>query len=407
MKDRNHLYEFEMTALDGVVNKDAGVIKGVSVITCGIQAKGHNLEVDKTTIEQMCHLCQGKGQVPVKWNHRSGADAVNGFLTNFSIVGNKLKADWHLLKTHDKYETAMELAERMPKDVGFSASFTGLSELEDGRKVYPPNDETKYMHLKEGDNDMPVPPGEKIFARCDDVASVDLVAAPAANPSGMFSSEVDSPRHDMATKANTGETPDETKDAATILLGEFRRFAADTNKRLEGLESTVQELSGEEEEEEEPEPPGKGGKGTKEEDHEEFESLSDVLHYFETRLETAKNERDQQEFQAAYTTLESRVSSLLELNEQLAGENRLLAVAYKELSSKTKNVVEFAAGSDGQSRPVVRSTSGRKLTEFEARVEALKKDGKSAAEAMTFAVDEDLDRYTRHLESKGAFAQTL
>ena len=131
-------YHFEVTELSGDLDKEAGVIRGVSVITGGVQAKGHNLEVDATTLAQMHALGEKKGQVPVKWNHKTGADAVNGFFTNFRIEGTKLKADWHLLKSHGQYSHAMELAERMPENVGFSASFMGLSELSDGTKVFNP-----------------------------------------------------------------------------------------------------------------------------------------------------------------------------------------------------------------------------------------------------------------------------
>ena len=55
----------------------------------------------------------------------------------------------------------------------------------------------------------------------------------------------------------------------------------------------------------------------------------------------------------------------------------------------------------------VKASGGRKLTAFEQRVEALKATGKSVGEAMIFAVEEDSERYTQHLEAKGAFVQTL
>ena len=207
--DGKQIYHFEFTTLEGVVNAEDGVIEGVSVITGGVQAKGHNLEVDATTLEQMRDLGIEKGQVPVKWNHKSGADAVNGFLQNFRIKGKKLLADWHLLKTHPQYDQALELGE------------------------------------------------------------------------------------------------------------------------------------------------------------------------------------------------------LLDVNEQLLGENAILAEAYQELSAKTRNVIEFSAGTDGTPRPTVRSTGGRTLTAFEQRVEQLKREGKGPADAMIFAVEENDERYQQHLKAKGAFAKTL
>jgi hypothetical protein len=154
------VYHFEVVAplSDAAVDSENGVIKGVSIITCGVEARGHDLEVDDTTVSQMFLCANGMGQVPVKWNHKSGADAINGYLSNFSVEGNKLKGDWHLLKTHAQYDQAIELAERMPKNFGLSAAFAGQGEKKGG----------------------------KTKARCTELISVDLVANPAANPDGLF-----------------------------------------------------------------------------------------------------------------------------------------------------------------------------------------------------------------------------
>lgn len=134
-----------------------GVIRGVSVITSGLIARGHDLEVDGVTLDQMQKCAESKGQVPVKVDHKSGAAAVCGYLCNFHRDDNKLKADWHLLKSHPQREQILEVAHRMPKGVGLSASF-----------VSPEN-------------------GERGKARCSELISVDYVTLPAANPDGMFS----------------------------------------------------------------------------------------------------------------------------------------------------------------------------------------------------------------------------
>ena len=383
------VYHFEFSTVEGVVNAEDGVIEGVSVITGGVRAKGHNLEVDATTLEQMRDLGTGKGQVPVKWNHKSGADAVNGFLQNFRIKGKKLLADWHLLKTHPQYGQALELVTRMPKNVGLSASFIGKNEKKGGKE----------------------------FARCEDLISVDLVATPAANPDGMFEAGVDSGTEDMADTLKPGDSPDTTQDAATILLGEFRQFAASVNTRLIALEepeADPADPSGNDDEEEDGDD-GEDGEGEATDGDEGaeagapagFQNIGQVLQYFEARLDAAATARERQEFESAQHTLEDRVGELLDVNEQLLGENAVLAEAYKELCDKTKSVVEFSAGTDGTPRPTVRATSGRTLTRFEARVEQLRREGKSPGDALIFAVEEDSARYTQHLEAKGAFAQQL
>jgi hypothetical protein len=61
----------------------------------------------------------------------------------------------------------------MPDTFGLSISFTGEHE--------------------ESDNDI-------VFARCTEIYSADLVDAPAANPTGLFSAKVDSAKKDMDEK---------------------------------------------------------------------------------------------------------------------------------------------------------------------------------------------------------------
>jgi hypothetical protein len=154
------IIEFRALGLDhGKIDKENGVIHDVSLITSNIEARGHNLHTDDTTLEQICGLATEMGQVPVKWNHKTGADSVNGFVTNFWVHGNKTKADWHLLMSHPNYDQAIELAERMPQNVGLSVAFVAATPEEiNGKK----------------------------FARVEELVSVDLVAQPAANPGGLF-----------------------------------------------------------------------------------------------------------------------------------------------------------------------------------------------------------------------------
>lgn len=144
------------------VDSTNGVIHGVAVITSGVKARGHDLEVDAKTLSQIKECAEKLGTVPVKWNHRTGADAVNGYLDNFRIEDAKLLGDWHLLKSHDRFAQAIEMAERMPANVGLSAAFMGEDEMENGVKK----------------------------ARCSELISVDLVANPAANPSGLFEAKL-------------------------------------------------------------------------------------------------------------------------------------------------------------------------------------------------------------------------
>jgi hypothetical protein len=175
-------FSSDFTELTGRVDTVNGVIHGVSIITGGVTARGHDLQVDETTLKQIKECAEKMGTVPVKWNHRSGADAVAGYLDNFRIEGVKLLGDWHLLKSHSQYEQAIEMASRMPKNVGLSAAFMGNDEMVNGKKS----------------------------ARCEDLISVDVVAQPAANPNGLFSAKfndsVDSTTKEITLMSNNTNT---------------------------------------------------------------------------------------------------------------------------------------------------------------------------------------------------------
>lgn len=362
----------------GKVDAKNGVIRGVSVITSGITAKGHNLETDATTLLQMKGLADEKGQVPVKWNHKTGADAVNGYLMNFRIEDDKLKADWHLLKNHSQYEHALELAERLPTGVGLSASFVGKNEKKAGKQL----------------------------ARCDDLLSVDLVATPAANPDGLFEARVDNAGGDMAENSKPdGGTAEQEQTDLNAVLGAVE----DLGQRFTSFEQRLSAMEEDDDEPEEPDDPDADGEEDEEEPEDrEFNSMGEVAQFLESRLEQIEDNRERREFETAFNELSGRMESLMELNQQLAGENEVMAEALQELSAQTDRTVEFSAGNENEGpKPRIINNRERQLTEFEARVEEIKAEGKDFGAAILEAQKEDSARYQRHLQAKGAFAQEL
>lgn len=151
------------------VNRESGVIEGVSVITEG-EAKGHGVFIDATTLRQVKECAdQFSDGVQVKVNHGTGFDSIVGVLRSFRIDGQKLIADLHLLRNHEMRDRLFEMAEELPGSIGLSISFSGGTE-----EI-----------------------GKKQFARCTELYSVDFVDRPAANPSGLFN-RVDSPPNGMA-----------------------------------------------------------------------------------------------------------------------------------------------------------------------------------------------------------------
>src|SRR4051794_13048328 len=135
------------------------IVPGVSVCSLG-EAKGHNLKVDETLLSQLATEIQRKGRVAVKLNHRGGLDTVIGWLENARIAAGKLVADLGLLEAAKDFHFVCELLEKFGNSIGLSPAFTGSPE--------------------------PLPDGS-VAARCEELNSVDLVAEPAANPTGLFS----------------------------------------------------------------------------------------------------------------------------------------------------------------------------------------------------------------------------
>ncbi|MEA3210977.1 MAG: hypothetical protein QOE70_4034 [Chthoniobacter sp.] len=199
----------------GVVDAVNAVIRDVSVITGNVEAEGHDLVVDNTTVSQLFAAAQKTGQIPVNLDHASGIKDTCGYLNNFRIAGHKLRADWHLLETHEETPRMLERAERMPGCFGLSVKFKGKGEKK----------------------------GLKKFARCEKLISVDCVTQPAANPDGLFSVPVDTHRKGMATrKAPTGESEPTLADIFQLIQEQGEQLA-DIGTRVEASEQFQQDLA--------------------------------------------------------------------------------------------------------------------------------------------------------------------
>lgn len=169
-------------------------IPAVSVLTSGT-ARGHNLEIDGVTLEQVKECAESYANgVKVNENHGAGIGDIIGKLNNFRIddSGTKLLADLTFLDSReDRAKYYMDLAKSIPESFGISISFSGESEKnKDGLDL----------------------------ARCSELYSADLVQNPASNPTGLFSAKnsciaVDSNINDMQTKPDTDIT--EGTDAKT------------------------------------------------------------------------------------------------------------------------------------------------------------------------------------------------
>lgn len=196
--------------MSGQVDRANAVIRNVSLITGFLTAEGHDLEVDATTLTQILLSAQKMGQVPVKLNHGSGIENVCGYLENFRLEGNKVKGDWHLLKSHSETDKMLERAERMHSAFGLSVAFKGKGVLIAGGKK---------------------------AARCEELKAVDCVTSPAANPDGLFSSrEVDTQKtNSMSTQNKNIEF---TAEQVAELIAENARLADENEQLTSHIESS-------------------------------------------------------------------------------------------------------------------------------------------------------------------------
>jgi hypothetical protein len=192
------------------IDADAGVIRGVAVITAG-PARGHMdwangkpLFADATTLKQVMECAnEFSGGLKVKFNHGSGVADIVGRLTGFRIDGEVLRADFTALSSSPHRAYLFEIASTIPESFGLSISFSG--EPENGDK--------------------------QSFARCAEIYSADFVDEPAANPNGLFQrgSAVAQSKPKSSLKME-----DEKKDPVAEMMAALAALTA----RLEKLEAT-------------------------------------------------------------------------------------------------------------------------------------------------------------------------
>jgi len=133
-------------------------LKNVSILTAG-EARGHNLLIDETSLQQALAVAQSMGRIKVTNGH--GAQQVMdilGYVENFRIEGSRLLGDLTLLNS-EKADYVASLAGLMPDQFGLSLTFSGVPEDRAGER----------------------------FARVTEIYDVSVVTQPAANPAGMFS----------------------------------------------------------------------------------------------------------------------------------------------------------------------------------------------------------------------------
>lgn len=170
-------------ASDSRIDAESGVLRGVSLITKGY-AKGHTfmgepIIADDTTLDEVTTAAQGfTDGVPVMFDHGSGISDLVGSIKEIYRDGEKVRGNLYLLKTHESFDTIIEMAESMPSNFGLSISFMNAPEPVMGNDEEPDDDGDEEGDVTGDANDIVA-----YAARIAELYSCDLVQAPALNAS--------------------------------------------------------------------------------------------------------------------------------------------------------------------------------------------------------------------------------
>jgi len=191
---------------------DALKFQGISVATVG-PALGHAMLVDDVTLLQAEAAGQVGSPVKVFVDHDESIDSLIGFLANFRIEEDQLRADLELLGSHPQATFYSEILTKAPNRVGFSMTFSGTPDEQDGKR----------------------------FARVSELVSVDLVSRPAANPDGVFRAgsepEVDTAAVGMTENSSVAKVEFDAQAAIESLAASV----ADLKSTVDGLAAAKEE----------------------------------------------------------------------------------------------------------------------------------------------------------------------
>ena len=202
---------------DSKIDAEAGIIRGVSLITVG-PALGHGVAIDRKTLEQVKTAAElYTGGLKVKLDHSGGAGDIIGYIDTMRIEGDKLLGDLHLLQSSPHRTYILEIAQRIPDTFGLSIAFSGPSEVGSDKKT--------------------------ILQRCSEIYSVDLVSEPAANPDGFFSRKLKELESVMPKNEPSGtpqyNNPMITEEDKKAIAGMIESSMMALNDRIAKIESDL------------------------------------------------------------------------------------------------------------------------------------------------------------------------
>ena len=384
---------FCFSAEPGAVDREAGTIMGISILTAG-EAKGHNMMISQKTLESSITLLTGKS-LPAYLSHKGAMGdrllTEAGYFSGFFRNGDQIRArKFTALESFKKYEPEkferlFEIAEVAPHTFGVSIVFEGqlFWEMSDG------SEQPMDIGLDAPENsrfDVPT-------VRPLTITSADFVDTPAAN-GALFSDKVDNPTNSKDMTADQIELGDANESASAHHEADEEKIAPavpSPDQPKPKKKSKKKALAEQDEDDREDEERGEEDEIAKEDQGEEVADEEDAA---EDRDDDEKPEADeleepddeyQEKMRAAveevYTHIENAVNRLKEVMDMVGVPDKASSGEVSESMSKSKNGevaqlkarVEELAKLHSGTAPIKEKTGDKFATVIDAKKHLIKK----------------------------------
>ncbi len=333
---------------DGSIDELAGIIRGVSIATAGVEAIGHGeysesgelvreFWTDTDTLETMLQACLEVGEpVKAKLEHGTGLTETVGTFDNFRIDGDHLRADFTAFPTSAAKDHLFALAGRIAKQFGVSVSAI-LSKAKSGAVD---------------------------LMRCREILSIDFVDEPAIN-AALFSrkNKVDSKAKlsqqriqetdTSIQNTNTITMDDETKEAIGEMIAAALAPVMDELSALKGDMMNPEDMAEKVKELMKPEELEEGDKENDMAKESDMKALKDQITDLSAKLDSVQKESrelgtdlkakrsDDAKGGDKEPTFESELNAKIE-----KGTPR--HIAFNELCNERKDLVDLEAKKQGK-----------------------------------------------------------
>jgi len=202
----------------------ANKLSNVSILTVG-EAKGHNLLIDQTSLEQALAVALTMKRIKVTMGHGAEVSGILGYIDGFKIEGDRLMGDLTLFNTNEA-QFVQHLANVLPEGFGLSLTFSGVPEQVEGDR----------------------------FARVSEIYDISVVSTPAANPAGMFSAFTAVDMKKLQMNEAPVEVKKELSEAAVVAAPAPEAPAIETPAVVEAPKAELAEMPADKPEEKMAEP---------------------------------------------------------------------------------------------------------------------------------------------------------